>query len=138
VCKILKHHILQSSATQYAIRLAKHGYKDGPHAQDGPYSSTASRLKALEDHMNRWKSLDWIEERIRLHDKSSLWTQLVGGVLAFSNRTTLTLIQLPSRIRRFLLRTRVHENNFDIFCFTIDPSQDLLALGEMWVSHVLG
>jgi hypothetical protein len=133
VCKTWKDYIDQSSATQYAIRLTKHGYKDGPRAQDAPYSSTASRLKALEDHINRWKSLDWIEERIRLHDESSASAkvQLVGGVLARSNFTTITCIELPSRIRQTPLRTWIHQNDFQIAFFTIDPTQDLLALVQV-------
>jgi hypothetical protein len=130
VCNTWKHCIDESSATRYAIRLAKHGYKDGPHTENGPYSSSASRLKALEDHMNRWKSLDWIEERIRLPDEFHWWGELVGGILAFSDRITITCIELPSRIRQSPQRTWVHENGFEIFCLTIDPSQDLLALVE--------
>ncbi|KAF9505943.1 hypothetical protein BS47DRAFT_1385755 [Hydnum rufescens UP504] len=137
VCNTWKHCIDESSAARYPIRLAKHGYKDGPHTQNGPYSSTSSRLKALEDHINRWKSLDWIEERIRLPDGDGFgwWGELVGEILAFSNPTTIALIELPSRIRQTPLRTWVHENDFEIFSSAIDPTQDLLALVEANSPH---
>jgi hypothetical protein len=132
VCKTWKHYIEESCATRYAIRHTQYGYKDGPQAQDGPYSSTASRLKELEGHINRWKSLDWIEERIRLPNKSSQYAQLVGGTLAFlsPNLTTITCIELPSRICQTPLHTWIYENDVEIFSFTIDPTQDLLVLVE--------
>ncbi|KAF9505935.1 hypothetical protein BS47DRAFT_482443 [Hydnum rufescens UP504] len=92
-------------------------------------------LKALEDHLNRWKSLDWIEEQIRLPDESSESAELVGGILACSNLSTITCIELPSRIRQTPLRTWIHQNDFEIISFTIDPSQDLLTLVEILNSN---
>ncbi|KAF9505942.1 hypothetical protein BS47DRAFT_1489590 [Hydnum rufescens UP504] len=135
VSKTWKYYIDESSATQYAIRLTKHGYKDSPRAQDGPYSSTASRLKAFEDHIKRWGSLDWIEERIRLPEKSLPWKELAGGILAFSHCKSITCIKLPSRICQSPLRTWTHKSDFEILSFTIDPSQDLLVLVEILDSN---
>jgi hypothetical protein len=132
VCKGLKGWIDRSSALQYSIRLAMCAYKDGPPATGGAFSTSAARLEALQEHLTRWKYMDWAEQRIEIPEADEPCSAaLVGGVYAVSEGTTITCFELPSRIRQIPLRTWTHVNTFNARSLTIDPSQDLLVLMEM-------
>ncbi|KAF9519342.1 hypothetical protein BS47DRAFT_1388177 [Hydnum rufescens UP504] len=131
VCKALRHHIDQCSATQYVIRLAMCGYTDGTQSQGGGFSLIGARLNALEEHINRWKYLNWEEQRIEIPTRIPDCEVLVGGIYVLISQTIITCVQLPSKIRHIPLRAWSFENDFTVTALAMDPSQDLLVLLEI-------
>ena len=107
-------------------------YKDGPQVTEGAFSTSSGRLGALQEHLTRWKYMDWVEQRITIPEQDGQCNAaLVGGVYAVSEGTTITCYELPSRVHQTPLRSWTLENTFDAWSLTIDPSQDLLVLMEM-------
>ncbi|KAF9511206.1 hypothetical protein BS47DRAFT_1199696 [Hydnum rufescens UP504] len=137
VCKTLKTLIDESIAMQYRVRLALCGYVDGPQSLDGSFSTTASRLEALEAHINRWRHLDWVESRITLpqrpeHNSRRPEHLLAGGMFFDCDSDVLTCIELPSVVRGSPGRIWSHTDfDFRVHSFVADPGQDLLVLVEM-------
>jgi hypothetical protein len=110
---------------QYHIRLAASGMRDG--LLSGV--STAERMAALETYNRALRKLAW-----SAHDKidipaSGMPQVLDGLIVSFSeDRRALTIHQLPSKLRTLEARQWTLAFEFAIAGFTIDASQDLLAL----------
>ena len=130
VCRAMKEIVDQSSASQYIIRLAMFGYTDGHGIQDERFSTSASRLREVYDHINRWKHLDYLEDRIKIPG-ASRHEILAGGVFAYETQSTLNFLGFPSRIRQSPLRSWSFNNDLNARDFTIVPSEDLLILAEV-------
>jgi hypothetical protein len=127
VCSYFKDVIANSTAMQYAIKLAKYGYEERP-----AYSrsmSLAARLDKLDQHNRAWNNLDWNEAVVKL--PFSPFYAISDGVLVNVGRGTVTCMQLPSPLRNVPLRTWALENPVDIDeidCIAVDASQDLLVI----------
>jgi hypothetical protein len=112
---------------QYVIRIGMHGYKD-VHENGG--GTIVSKREQFEQFIDRWKLLDWVESRIKIPSFSS--HALAGGLLAVSDKSSITFVELPSRLRQSPLRIWTRTDiDFPISHIFMDPGQDLLVLVEM-------
>lgn len=130
VSNAFKQIIDRNASLQYFLQLAMCNYIDGPTGQTGTTSSAATRLALLQEHIDRWHYLDWDETRIQLpHGRLYEFTT---GVYCLATHDTLTVLELPSRVRRKEWRMwTLHGFGFDLIDFTFDPTQDLLVLAEL-------
>ena len=132
VSRHFKESIENSVLLEYAIKLAICGYEDGPPIF-GPLSATSERLQRLQAHIDAWRHLDWVEERVKLPYGQTY--DVFGGVYAsveHANPVSLNIVELPSRIRSTPLRLwSFADVGFIINDFAIDPGQDLLVLVEL-------
>lgn len=112
---------------QYVIELSMYGYKD-VHENGG--GTIVPRREKFEQFIDRWKHLDWVESRINIPTFSS--HALAGGILAVSNGTSITFVELPSRLRQSPLRIWTRTDiDFPLADFIMDPGQDLLVFVEL-------
>lgn len=108
-------------------------YIDGPTGLNSSPLSPSARLSRLQDHIDRWHTLDWTESRIRL-PHGHLY-EFSTGVYCIATQDALTALQLPSIIRGTEPQRWTHRGfGFDLIDFTFDPVQDLLILAELFVS----
>ncbi|KAI0295663.1 hypothetical protein B0F90DRAFT_1927449 [Multifurca ochricompacta] len=121
----LRDIISNSMVLQYHIRLAASGMRDGPSSE----VSTRERMAALEKYNEAWRELAWSSYDTIDIPASGMPQISDGFVVSFSDdRKSLTVRQLPSKLRRLGGRTWTLEFGFIIVGFAIDASQDLLVL----------
>lgn len=90
-------------------------------------------MKLLQEHIDRWHTLDWVETRIPL-PHGHLY-EFSTGVYCIATQDSLTALELPSLVRGTGPRQWTHRSfGFELIDFTFDPAQDLLVLTELWVS----
>ncbi|KAL1741933.1 hypothetical protein HDZ31DRAFT_44378 [Schizophyllum fasciatum] len=140
VCSLVTRHlrrvIRHSAPLQYAIELAK--CRMAP-VHTAPTLSTASRLNALRDRERAWRALRWsARHRITLPPTGPIY-EFIGGIYGNGqedeNRVTssISFFELPTHVRGRTLpdnpRVWTHSMGaLSIIDFTLDPTQDLLAL----------
>lgn len=111
-------------------------YIDGPIGTKGSPLSPSARLSLLQEHIDRWHTLDWTETRIHL-PRGHLY-EFSTGVYCLATNNTLTALELPSRVRGTEARQWTHDDfGFELIDFAFDPSQDLLVLVELYVLEVI-
>lgn len=121
---------------QYLIELGADGMVDG--ARTTGSLPTAERLQLLLDRRARWRTLNWTNTTTLSLDGVCDAYNIVGGVFAKTTGGStavpgarhLTAINLPTRDAP--ARTTIFEDmGVESRGFTIDPSQDLLAIVEI-------
>lgn len=127
VCRLFRAIISEAVIFQYKIELGANGMEDGPSSA----LSAAHRLEKLKKHQAAWDELKWTEDKTVDMSIGHVW-ELYGGVLAQSNlNRAIFCRQLPSHLRGIEEKTwTVDISSFDLRDFTMDPSQDLLAIAE--------
>ena len=99
--------------------------------RDGPLSNatTAERMAALRDYTDAWRDLSW-SAYDKIDIPSSMMPQFSDGVVVYlcEDRRSLTVLQLPSKLRRLAAHSWTLMFDFVIARFVIDAAQDLLAL----------
>ncbi|KAI0296509.1 hypothetical protein B0F90DRAFT_1033799 [Multifurca ochricompacta] len=120
------HAIISNSmALQYHIHLAASGLRDGPPSE----VSTAERMAALQAYNKAWRELSWSSYDTIDIPSSGMPGFSDGLIVSFSDdKKSLTVHQLPSKLRRLDGRDWTLSFDFSIALFAMDASQDLLAL----------
>lgn len=99
--------------------------------RDGPLSNatTAERMAALRDYTDAWRDLSW-SAYDKIDIPGSMMPQFSDGVVVYlcEDRRSLTVLQLPSKLRRLAAHSWTLTFDFVIARFVIDAAQDLLAL----------
>ncbi|KDR70766.1 hypothetical protein GALMADRAFT_159658 [Galerina marginata CBS 339.88] len=129
-CRLYYQTCKESLELQYIIELSMKGMDDA-----GSRFSRADILSRLGGLHGAWDALDW--KRLTTFsirdddDDSSLMYDLAAGVFASSDHHGLQLLRLPSPTldNRPLKRQR-HSLGVPIKDFTIDPTQDVIAILE--------
>ena len=104
-----------------------YGYERHQVAQNRSSLTSATLLRTLQDHVHAWQNLKWLETRISI--PRGFTYELSHGVYGIGSERSLTFIELPSRVRGTELHTwELKETAFDVKDFTMDPTQNLLAL----------
>ncbi|KAI9450442.1 hypothetical protein BJY52DRAFT_178769 [Lactarius psammicola] len=127
----LRSIISGSLLLQYHIRLAASGMHDGSLSN----ASTAERMAALRAYTDAWRDLAW-SAYDKIDIPGSAMPQFSDGVVAYlsDDRRALTVHQLPSKLRRLAAHRWTLEFDFVIARFTLDATQDLLALVPICVT----
>lgn len=110
---------------QYHIRLAASGMRDGSPSD----ISTAERMAALDAYNNAWRDLSW-SAYDKIDIPASGMPQFSDGLVVCPShdKRSLTVHRLPSKLRGQEARHWTLAFDFAIVHFTLDASQDLLAL----------
>ncbi|KAF9015535.1 hypothetical protein BDQ17DRAFT_1395802 [Cyathus striatus] len=137
VCHLLQNIIENTANLQYIIELAVSGSEDGESSNNN--LSIAERLQLLKKYQNAWDTELWHDEIKISMQRGGLW-ELYGNILAQnSTRGDLSFVQLPSKLRSIKQQQWVYSQEtfkFNIRDFTVDASQDLIALIETPDTHI--
>ncbi|KAH9950441.1 hypothetical protein B0H21DRAFT_535054, partial [Amylocystis lapponica] len=127
VCKLLESMIREAAALQYTIECTIAGMEDGPPSD----LAIAERRAKLRSHQDAWGNCQFSASQSIPMLQGGVW-ELCGGVLAQSgNPTSLTFMQLPSKIRGIQGKEwTIEDVGFVIRDFTMDPAQNLLVMVE--------
>ncbi|KAN0135348.1 hypothetical protein V8E53_006913 [Lactarius tabidus] len=123
------HTIIDGSLLlQYHICLAASGMRDGPLSN----ATTAERMAALRDYTDAWRDLSW-SAYDKIDIPSHMMPQFSDGVVVYlsEDRRALTVLQLPSKLRRLAAHRWTLTFDYVVARFVIDAAQDLLALVPM-------
>ncbi|KAG6373376.1 hypothetical protein JVT61DRAFT_6524 [Boletus reticuloceps] len=126
VCKLFYSIISESAHLIYKIELF------ASHMEDNEYSSmeTVNRLNLLREYNRKWNDLEWTSSG-SIPMTNGCW-ELSGGILAqVIHRNTLSLVQLPCKLKDIPERRWSVPFDFRICDFTLDNSQDLVVLLEL-------
>ncbi|KAF8442459.1 hypothetical protein L210DRAFT_3536655 [Boletus edulis BED1] len=129
VCKLFYSIISESTHLIYKIELF------ASHKEDNEHSSmeTVNRLNLLREYNRKWDDLEWTSSGsipIPMTD-DNCW-ELSGGILAqVIHGNTLSLVQLPCKLKDIPERRWSVPFDFRIHDFTLDNSQDLIVLLEL-------
>ncbi|KZV66977.1 hypothetical protein PENSPDRAFT_755247 [Peniophora sp. CONT] len=139
-CKQLHSLVTSSTTLQYTLSLAANGMLDGPSSIP---LTTAERLALLRTRHAAWRTLSLGLASASIHLPGYCQaSDFVGGYFGrcFSHNLddvdsigtpNLTLVTLPSRSPTRELKVETHDVGVHMKDFTLDPSQDLLALLDM-------
>ncbi|KAF8134943.1 hypothetical protein EV363DRAFT_1322086 [Boletus edulis] len=127
VCKLFYSIISESTHSIYKIELF------ASHKEDNEYSSmeTVNRLNLLREYNRKWNDLEWTSSGSIPMTDDNCW-ELSGGILAqVIHGNTLSLVQLPCKLKDIPEREWSVPFDFRIHDFTLDNSQDLIVLLEL-------
>ena len=126
------HSIISGSLLlQYHICLAASGMRDGPLTD----ATTAERMAALREYTDAWRDLSW-SAYDKIDIPGTVMPQFSDGVAVYlsEDRRELTVLQLPSKLRRLAAHRWTLKFDFMIARFVLDATQDLLALVPICVT----
>ena len=99
--------------------------------RDGPFSNatTSERLAALHEYTDAWRDLSW-SAYDKIDIPGTVMPQFSDGVAVYlsKDRHELTVLQLPSKLRRLEAHRWTLKFDFEIARFALDAAQDLLAV----------
>ncbi|KAF9510355.1 hypothetical protein BS47DRAFT_90441 [Hydnum rufescens UP504] len=81
VCSYFKHVVESSIVLQYFIKLDMLGYTDGSRSL-GALVIAATRLYQLEEHIDAWNTLYWVESHLDAPSVRDHFCVLCQGILA--------------------------------------------------------